>query len=61
MEKTYWEKETGKEVTLWKKVNDRQKKGKVTPKEPRTWKQDEDNIREVMRKSCDKGSCMFPQ
>lgn len=61
MEKTYWEQKTDEDVTLWKKVDDRQKKRKVTPKEPRSWKQDEDNIREKMRKSCDKKSCIFPQ
>ena len=61
MEKTFWNKETNKDVTLWKKDDDRQKKRKVTPKEPRSWEQDMDNMRETMRKSCDKGSCMYPQ
>lgn len=61
MVKTFWEEGTSKDVTLWAKDNDRQKKKKVTPKEPRSWEADMDNIRETMRTSCDKGSCMYPQ
>lgn len=61
MEKTYWDNVADKEVSVWSKIDDRQKKKKVTPKEPRTWAQDEDNIREAMRKSCDKKSCIYPQ
>lgn len=60
-EKTFWEKGVNKDVTLWKEVDDRQKKKKVTPNELRTWKEDMDNMREKMRKSCDKGSHhMYP-
>ena len=49
--KTFWEKETSSDVGLWKSIDDKNKKRKVTPNEPRTWTEDEDNIREAMRKS----------
>ena len=52
---------TNKKLTLWEKIDNRQKPKKVTPKELRSWGEDMDNIRETMRKSCDKGSCMYPQ
>lgn len=59
--KTYWDQVGDKNISLWTKNDDRQKKKKITPKEPRSWKADMDNMREAMRKSCDKGSSMYPQ
>ncbi len=50
-EKTFWSKEPDKNMSLWDPLDDRNKPKKVTPKEPRTWKQDMDNLRETMRKS----------
>ena len=52
-EKTFWEKETNKDVTLWKNIDDRNKPKKVTPNELRSWKEDMDNMREKMRRSHD--------
>jgi len=49
--KTYWKGEPDKDISLWKKGDDKDKPRKVTPNEPRTWKQDMDNLRETMRKS----------
>ena len=49
--KTYWKGEPDKDISLWKKEDDKDKPKKVTLKEPRSWKQDMDNIRETMRKS----------
>jgi hypothetical protein len=61
-EKTFWEQpKPNPEESLWKKIDDRQKKKKMTAKEPRTWEQDMDNIRETMRESCEKGTCIWPQ
>ena len=50
-EKTYWKGEPDKDISLWKKEDDKDKPKKVTPKEPRSWEQDMDNMRETMRKS----------
>jgi len=61
-EETFWSAPTkNPEESLWKKVDDRQKKKKMTKAETRSWKEDMDNMRETMRESCDKGTCEWPQ
>lgn len=40
-----------KNMSVWSQIDDKNKPKKVTPKEPRTWEQDMDNLRETMRKS----------
>lgn len=45
------------DVSPWTPIDDRQKPRKVKKGEPTTYEQDLDNLREHMRKSCDKGTC----
>jgi len=46
-----------KDVSAWTQIDDRHKPKKLTKGEPTTYEQDLDNLREHMRRSCDKGTC----
>ena len=46
-------------ASAWTPIDDRQKSKKVPGPEPRNYEADLDNLRNTMKKSCDKGTCAW--